>query len=261
MKALVEVGRELTDNERERFARHISLPGVGEEAQRRLRNAKVLMIGAGGLGSPALLYLAAAGVGTIGIVDSDVVDLSNLQRQVIHSNAAIGEPKVESAKRRLLELDPDIDVRTYQVRLDVENIDPILDGYDLILDGTDNIEARFLISDAAVRASKPVVWATILQWNAQLSFFWTGERAVEYGMPGPNGISLRDVFPTQPPGDAIPKTVNVGLLGSVPGTAGTIMAAEAFKVITGTGEPLIGRIMYVDMLNSRTYEIPVSPRG
>lgn len=261
MKPLIDVGSKLSEQEKERFARHISLPGVGEEAQRRLRNAKVLMIGAGGLGSPALLYLAAAGVGTIGIVDSDVVDLSNLQRQVIHSTAAIGEPKVESAKRRLLELDPEIEVHTHQVRLDESNIDAIMANYDLVLDGTDNIEARFLISDAAVRLDKPVVWATILQWNAQLSFFWTGKKAVENGMPGPNGISLRDVFPTQAPGDAIPKTVNVGLLGAVPGTAGTIMAAEAFKVITGTGEPLVGRIMFVDMLNSKTFEIPVSPRG
>ncbi|WP_124054425.1 HesA/MoeB/ThiF family protein [Arcanobacterium ihumii] len=259
MKPLVDVGPELSPSQKERFARHLVLTELGEEGQRRLCNARVLMVGAGGLGSPALLYLAAAGIGTIGIVDDDVVSLSNLQRQVIHSNAAIGEPKVESAKRRLLELDPDLTINTYQLRLDDSNVDEILADYDLVVEGTDNQKVRFVISDAAARAQKPMIWASVQCWQAQISVFWAGERAVEHGMPAPNGITLRDVFPAEAPSDAIPSSVDIGLLGALPGQTGVIEAIEAIKVITGIGTPLVGRIKFIDLLNATDVDIPISP--
>lgn len=247
---------ELSESDRERFARHLAREEISEAGQRRLRHAKVLMVGAGGLGSPALLYLAASGVGTIGIVDADVVDLTNLQRQVIHANAAIGELKVESAARRVRDLDPSINVTTYPTRLNDDNIDEILSQYDLVLDGTDNIRTRYVVSDAATRLNMPEVWATVLGWNAQISVFWTGSRAVEAGFPGPDGLRMRDVFPVEPDDSAIPKTADIGLMGIVPGQAGTIMAAEAVKLITGTGYPLVGRVMMIDIWNAKTYEIP-----
>lgn len=257
---LIAPGPELTADERERYARHLPLRGVGEEGQRSLRSARVLMIGAGGLGSTALTYLAAAGVGTIGIVDSDHVDLSNLQRQIIHSTPAIGELKAESAARRLRELNPTVEVETYPLRLTEQNADDVLVGWDLVLDGTDNLPTRYLISDTAVRLEMPVVFGSILEWGAQISVFWSGERAVEFGFPEPRGLSLRDVFPIEPPAGSIPKTEEVGLMGIVPGMAGTLMAAEAIKLITGAGESLIGRILYVDTLGMRIGEIPLSPR-
>ncbi len=256
---LVEPGAELTDLQHERFARHIALKGIGEVGQRRLLNARVLMVGAGGLGSTALTYLAAAGIGTIGIVDADRVDLSNLQRQVIHATAAIGELKVDSAARRLRELYPDIEVITYPYRLTEDNVDQVLDGWDLVLDGTDNLPTRYLISDAAVRLGMPEVFGSVLEWGAQISVFWTGERAVVVGFPKPNGLSLRDVFPEEAPAGSIPKTADVGIMGTVPGLTGTIMASEAVKLITGAGHPLVGRILYVDTLGVKTAEIPISP--
>lgn len=257
---LVEPGAELTEAQRERFARHISLAEIGEVGQRRLLNARVLMVGAGGLGSTALTYLAAAGVGAIGIVDADRVDLSNLQRQIIHSTAAIGELKVDSAARRLIELNPDLEVTTYPLRLTAENVDEVLGGWDLVIDGTDNLPTRYLVSDAAVRLGMPEVFGSVLQWGAQISVFWTGERAVAAGFPGPNGLSLRDVFLEEPPAGAVPKTADVGIMGSVPGMAGTLMASEAIKLITGAGDLLVGRILYVDTLGVKTAEIPFAPR-
>ncbi|MFC5370869.1 HesA/MoeB/ThiF family protein [Arcanobacterium bovis] len=259
MKPLVDVGAELTPAQKERFARHLVLAELGEEGQRRLCNARVLMVGAGGLGSPALLYLTAAGIGTIGIVDDDVVSLSNLQRQVIHSNAAIGEPKVSSAKRRLLELDPSLTINTYQLRLDDSNVDAILADYDIVVEGTDNQKVRFVISDAAARAQKPMVWASVQRWQAQVSVFWSGKSAVEHGMPAPNGITLRDVFPHEAPVDAIPSGVEIGLLGALPGQTGVIEAIEAIKIITGIGTPLVGRIKFIDLLHATDVDIPISP--
>ena len=258
---LVEPGAELTDSQHERYARHISLKDIGEIGQRRLLNARVLMIGAGGLGSTTLTYLAAAGVGTIGIVDADRVDLSNLQRQIIHSTAAIGELKVDSAARRLRELNPDLDVVTYPLRITEGNVDEILRGWDLVIDGTDNLPTRYLISDAAVRLEMPEVYGSVLEWGAQISVFWTGESAVAAGFPGQNGLSLRDVFPEEPPADAVPKTADVGIMGTVPGLTGTLMASEAIKLITGAGDLLVGRILYVDSLGAKTAEIPIAPRA
>ncbi|MDP9833455.1 HesA/MoeB/ThiF family protein [Trueperella abortisuis] len=258
--ALVEPGPELTPDQRERYARHIAREEIGELGQRRLLGARVLMVGAGGLGSPALLYLAAAGVGAVGVVDADRVDITNLQRQVIHSTAAIGELKVDSAARRLKELNPDLAVQTFPVRLTQDNVDGVFAGWDLVLDGTDNLQTRFLISDAAARAGIPVVWGALLGWQAQVSVFWTGPRAVAAGFPGPNGLCLRDLFPVEPPAGSLPTTAEVGLMGAVPGQAGAVMAAEAIKLITGTGRPLVGRVLFLDVLAARTQEIPFAPR-
>ncbi|MET7073831.1 HesA/MoeB/ThiF family protein [Trueperella pyogenes] len=255
IRPLVEPGPELTDVQRERFARHIARAEIGEIGQRRLLGARVLMVGAGGLGSPALLYLAAAGVGTIGIVDADRVDLTNLQRQVIHSTAAIGQLKVESAARRLKELNPDLHVEVFPVRLTEANVDEMLAGWDLVLDGTDNLPTRYLISDAAVRAGIPEVWGALLGWQAQVSVFWTGPRAVAAGFPGP-GLRLRDLFPVEPPAGSVPTTAEVGLMGAVPGQTGAVMAAEAIKLITGAGRPLVGRVLFIDVLAGRMQEIP-----
>ncbi|MFP7696388.1 HesA/MoeB/ThiF family protein [Trueperella sp. LYQ143] len=257
---LVAPGAELSAEQQERFARHISREEIGMIGQRRLLNARVLMVGAGGLGSTVLLYLAAAGVGTIGIVDNDRVDLTNLQRQIIHSTAAIGELKVDSAARRLRELNPEIRIERMALRLDSENIDEVLHGWDLIIDGTDNLPTRYLISDAAAKAEIPLVWGTVLGWHAQVSVFWSGPRAVAAGFPGPRGISMRDIFPREAPPQAVPPTAQVGLLGAVPGQAGVVMASEAIKLITGAGVPLVGRILLIDALTARTHEIPIVPR-
>lgn len=258
---LVAPGPELTPAQRERFARHITRVEIGELGQRRLLGARVLMVGAGGLGSPALLYLAAAGVGTIGIVDSDRVDLTNLQRQVIHSTAAVGELKAESAARRLKELHPELEVVIVPERLTATNVDRIFAGWDLVVDGTDNLPTRYLISDAVTRLGIPQVWGALLGWQAQVSVFWSGPRAVAAGFPAPNGLSLRDLFPVEPPDGSLPTAVEVGLMGAVPGQAGVIMAAEAIKLITGAGTPLVGRVMFIDVLAGRTREIPFAPRG
>ncbi|MDO5672388.1 MAG: ThiF family adenylyltransferase [Actinomycetaceae bacterium] len=257
LKPVISPGPALRADQRERYARHLVLEGIGDIGQRRLLNARVLMVGAGGLGSPALLYLAAAGVGTIGIVDNDAVDLSNLQRQVIHTFRAIGEGKTSSAAARIRALNPDVDVREHPVRLNDGNVDAILGEYDLVLDGTDNLTTRYLVSDSSVRLGVPVVWASVLQWQAQVSIFWKGSRAVEHGMPGANGISLRDVFPHPAPEGIIPKTANIGIMGVLPGQVGTIMATEAIKMIVGTGNPLVGRILFLDLLNATTREIPI----
>ncbi|VEI13180.1 HesA/MoeB/ThiF family protein [Trueperella bialowiezensis] len=259
-RPLVEPGPKLTGEQRERYARHIVLEGMGELGQRRLLNARVLMIGAGGLGSSALTYLAAAGVGTIGIVDADRVDLSNLQRQIIHATSAIGELKAESAARRLRDINPDIDVIPLPVRLEKHNAAELLTGWDVVLDGTDNLATRYLISDTAVELEIPVVFGSVLQWGAQISVFWTGPRAVAAGFPAPNGLSLRDLFPVEAPPSAVPKTAEVGIMGVVPGLAGTIMASEAIKLITGTGSALIGRVCYVDVAGARVADIPLRPR-
>lgn len=261
IRPLVQPGPELTAAQRERFARHISLKDIGEIGQRRLCNARVLMVGAGGLGSTALPYLAAAGVGTIGIVDADRVDLSNLQRQIIHSTAAIGELKVDSAARRLRELNPELEVVTFPIRLTEENAWETLRGWDAVVDGTDNLATRYLISDAAVSLGMPEVFGSVLQWGAQISVFWTGQRAVSAGFPGPDGLSLRDVFPHEPAADALPKTADAGIMGTVPGMTGTLMASEAIKLITGTGRLLVGRILYVDSSGMRVSEIPFGPLG
>ena len=242
----VDVPRTLTPEQRERYSRHILVPEVGLEGQMKLLDAKVLCLGAGGLGSPIALYLAAAGVGTLGIVDDDVVDLSNLQRQVIHTTGGIGTPKVDSAEAAVKDLNPDVDVVKYRTRLDASNIMEIIDGYDVIVDGVDNFPTRYLLNDASVRLGIPVVSAAILGFEGQLSVF------------APHvGPCYRCLFPVPPPAELAPSCGANGVLGVLPGTMGLLQATEVIKLITGAGDPLIGRLLMYDALDASTTELKV----
>jgi molybdopterin/thiamine biosynthesis adenylyltransferase/rhodanese-related sulfurtransferase len=242
----VESPRTLTAEQRERYSRHLLLPEVGAEGQQKLLDAKVLLLGAGGLGSPAALYLAAAGVGTLGIVDNDEVDLSNLQRQVIHSNDRIGVPKVDSAEMTINALNPDVKVIKHAVRLGPENIMDILPGYDIVVDGLDNFPTRYLLNDASVRLQIPVVSAAILGFEGQLSVFKPYD-----------GPCYRCLFPVPPPAELAPSCGANGVLGVLPGTMGLLQATEAIKLIIGEGDPLIGRLLMYDALAARTTEVKV----
>jgi len=236
----------LTSEQKQRYSRHLLIPEVGADGQARLLDSKVLLIGAGGLGSPASLYLAAAGVGTIGIVDFDVVDLSNLQRQVIHTTDGVGTPKVDSAERAIKALNPDVNVVKYQTRLDASNIMEIIDGYDVIVDGVDNFPTRYLLNDASVRLKIPVVSAAILGFEGQLSVFAPYE-----------GPCYRCLFRQPPPAELAPSCGANGVLGVLPGTMGLLQATEVIKLITGSGDPLIGRLLMYDALAATTTELKV----
>jgi molybdopterin/thiamine biosynthesis adenylyltransferase/rhodanese-related sulfurtransferase len=242
----VELPRTLTAEQRERYSRHLLLPEVGIEGQQKLLDAKVLLLGAGGLGSPAALYLAAAGVGTLGIVDNDVVDLSNLQRQVIHSSDRIGTSKVDSAEQTIAALNPDVEVQKHNVRLGPENIMEILPGYDIVLDGLDNFPTRYLLNDASVRLGIPVVSAAILGFEGQLSVFKPYD-----------GPCYRCLFPVPPPAELAPSCGANGVLGVLPGTMGMLQATEVIKLILGEGEPLIGRLLMYDALAATMTEVKV----
>ena len=242
----VEVPRVLTPEQRERYSRHMLVPEIGAEGQEKLLDAKVLLLGAGGLGSPTALYLAAAGVGTIGIVDDDVVDLSNLQRQVIHTTDRIGVPKVDSAEQAMKELNPDVDVVKYQTRLDASNIMEIIAGYDVIVDGADNFPTRYLLNDASVRLQIPVVSASILGFDGQLSVFAPYE-----------GPCYRCLYPVPPPAELAPSCGANGVLGVLPGTMGLLQATEVVKLITGAGEPLVGRLLLYEALGATFTELKV----
>jgi molybdopterin/thiamine biosynthesis adenylyltransferase len=242
----VEVPRTLTPEQRERYSRHLLLPEVGIEGQQKLLDAKVLLLGAGGLGSPAALYLAAAGVGTLGIVDSDEVDLSNLQRQVIHSSERIGVSKVDSAEQTINALNPDVRVVKHSVRLGPENIMEILPGYDIVVDGLDNFPTRYLLNDASVRLQIPVVSAAILGFEGQLSVFKPYD-----------GPCYRCLFPVPPPAELAPSCGANGVLGVLPGTMGLLQATEVVKLILGEGDPLIGRLLMYDALAARVTEVKV----
>jgi molybdopterin/thiamine biosynthesis adenylyltransferase/rhodanese-related sulfurtransferase len=242
----VEVPRVLTPEQRERYSRHMLVPEIGAEGQQKLLDAKVLLLGAGGLGSPTALYLAAAGVGTIGIVDDDDVDLSNLQRQVIHTTDRIGMPKVDSAELAMTELNPDVNVVKYQTRLDASNIMEIIDGYDIIVDGADNFPTRYLLNDASVRLQIPVVSASILGFDGQLSVF------APY-----DGPCYRCLYPVPPPAELAPSCGANGVLGVLPGTMGLLQATEVVKLITGAGEPLIGRLLLYEALGATFTELKV----
>lgn len=239
---LVEPAADLSKDEIARYSRHLIIPDVGVDGQKRLRNAKVLVIGAGGLGSPALLYLAAAGVGTLGIVEFDEVDASNLQRQVIHGQSDIGRPKAESARDAILEINSDVDVRLHQFRLEPDNAVELFAQYDLILDGTDNFATRYLVNDAAVLAGKPYVWGSIYRFEGQASVFWEDA-------PDGRGINYRDLYPEAPPPGMVPSCAEGGVLGVLCASIGSIMVTEAIKLITGIGEPLLGRLMVYDALD------------
>jgi molybdopterin/thiamine biosynthesis adenylyltransferase/rhodanese-related sulfurtransferase len=242
----VDVPRTLTAEQRERYSRHLLLPEVGLEGQQKLLDAKVLLLGAGGLGSPTALYLAAAGVGTLGIVDNDEVDLSNLQRQVIHSGERIGMPKVDSAEQTIQALNPDVRVNKYPVRLDAGNIMEILPGYDIVVDGLDNFPTRYLLNDASVRLQIPVVSAAILGFEGQLSVFKPYE-----------GPCYRCLFPVPPPAELAPSCGANGVLGVLPGTMGLLQATEVIKLILGQGEPLIGRLLMYDALAAEVSEVRI----
>ncbi len=254
LPALVEPGPPLTASQVARWSRHLLLPGLGEVGQRRLRNARVCVVGAGGLGSPVLLYLAAAGVGTLGIVDDDVVELSNLQRQVIHGSRDVGHPKVTSAAARVRELDEGVRVEVHHLRLTEQTADLLAD-YDLVIDGTDTFETRYLINDACVRLGLPEVWGSVLRFDAQVSVFWGRPPAA---VPA---VQLRDLFPQPPDPSAVPSCAQAGVLGALCGQVGSVMATEAIKLITGTGDPLLGRVLVLDALAARWTEVPLVGRA
>ncbi|QTG83200.1 molybdopterin-synthase adenylyltransferase MoeB [Arthrobacter crystallopoietes] len=243
---LVEPAAELTQAEMERYSRHLIIPEVGMAGQLRLKNAKVLVIGAGGLGSPAMLYLAAAGVGRIGIIDDDVVETSNLQRQVIHTVADLGRTKAQSARESILNLNPGVDVVLHEVRLDRSNALEIFTGYDVILDGTDNFATRYLVNDAAAILGKPYVWGSILRFDGQVSVFWD-----KYG---PN---YRDLYPEAPPAGSVPSCAEGGVLGVLCAQIGSVMVNEAIKLITGIGQTLLGRVLIFNSLQMSWRELRV----
>ncbi len=239
--------RALTPEQRARYSRHLLIPEVGEEGQQKLLDARVLLIGAGGLGSPASLYLAAAGVGTLGIVDADVVDDSNLQRQIVHSTDSLGEPKVLSAKRTIEALNPDVRVMTYQERLTSENVERILaDGWDVIVDGADNFPTRYLVNDASVWHDIPVVHGSIYRFEGQVTVFHPHE-----------GPCYRCLYPSPPPPELAPSCAEGGVLGVLPGIVGSLQASETLKLLIGAGETLTGRLLLFDALHTTFDEVAV----
>ncbi|MHB1738019.1 MAG: adenylyltransferase/sulfurtransferase MoeZ [Actinomycetes bacterium] len=243
---LVEPAEALTVDEVRRYSRHLIIPDVGMAGQKRLKNARVLCVGAGGLGSPTLLYLAAAGVGTLGIVDYDTVDESNLQRQIIHGQSDIGRPKAESARDSVKEINPYVDVVLHTERLDSSNALEIFAGYDLIVDGTDNFATRYLVNDACVLLGKPYVWGSIFRFDGQASVFWAE-----------HGPCYRCLYPEPPPPGMVPSCAEGGVLGVLCGTIGSLQVNEAIKVITGIGEVLVGRLAVYDALEMSLREVRV----
>jgi adenylyltransferase/sulfurtransferase len=251
---LVEPAAELTRDEVARYSRHLVIPDLGVDGQKRLKNARVLVIGAGGLGAPILLYLAAAGVGTIGIVDDDVVDESNLQRQIIHGVSDVGRSKAQSARDSIAEINPLVEVHLHEVRLEARNAVDLFERYDLILDGTDNFATRYLVNDAAVLARKPYVWGSIYRFEGQASVFWEDA-------PGGRGLNYRDLYPDAPPPGTVPSCAEGGVLGVLCASIASVMGTEAIKLITGIGESLLGRLLVYDALamSYRTITIRKDP--
>ncbi|HEU5266490.1 MAG TPA: molybdopterin-synthase adenylyltransferase MoeB, partial [Jatrophihabitans sp.] len=243
---LVEPAESLTIDEVRRYSRHLIIPDVAMAGQKRLKNAKVLCIGAGGLGSPALMYLAAAGVGTLGIVEFDEVDESNLQRQIIHGQSDIGRSKAESARDSVREINPLIKVNVHETRLDNDNVLDIFGQYDLVLDGTDNFATRYMVNDACVLLGKPYVWGSIYRFDGQVSVFWDEH--------GPN---YRDLYPDPPPPGMVPSCAEGGVLGVLCAAIGSAMVNEAIKLITGIGETLLGRLLVFDALEMTWNEVKV----
>jgi sulfur-carrier protein adenylyltransferase/sulfurtransferase len=252
---LVAPAAELTREEVARYSRHLIIPNLGVNGQKRLKNARVLVVGAGGLGSPALLYLAAAGVGQLGIVEFDVVDESNLQRQIIHGQSDIGRSKAQSARDSIREINPFVDVVLHELRLESDNAVELFERYDLIIDGTDNFATRYLVNDAAVLAGKPYVWGSIYRFEGQVSVFWEGA-------PDGRGLNYRDLYPEPPPHGMVPSCAEGGVLGILCASIASIMGTEAIKLIAGIGEPLLGRLMVYDALEMtyRTVKIRKDPQ-
>jgi len=243
---LVSPADGLTVDEVRRYSRHLIIPDVGMTGQKRLKNARVLCVGAGGLGSPALLYLAAAGVGTLGIIDFDVVDESNLQRQIIHGQSDVGRSKAQSARDSVLEINPHVNVMLHEERLDSDNAMRIFEPYDLIVDGTDNFATRYLVNDACVLLGKPYVWGSIYRFDGQASVFWAE-----------HGPCYRCLYPEPPPPGMVPSCAEGGVLGVLCASIGSIQVTEAIKLITGIGEPLVGRLMIYDALEMSYRTLPV----
>lgn len=246
------VPQSLTAGQRDRYQRHLLLPEVGEVGQLKLLDAKVLLLGAGGLGSPAALYLAAAGIGTLGIVDMDVVDASNLQRQVIHNLDRIGDRKVESARKTIQALNPDVTVITHDVRLDASNVMDIIEGYDVIVDGADNFPVRYMLNDASVKLGIPVVHGSIFRFEGQITVF-----------DPRNGPTYRDMLPEPPPPELAPSCAEAGVLGVLPGIVGSIQALEAIKLVLGHGDTLVGRLLAFDAseMSFREYKLRPDPKN
>lgn len=249
---LVEPGAPLTSEQVSRYSRHLLVPGLGMSAQRRLLAARVAVVGAGGLGSPVLAYLAAAGVGHLTVIDDDDVDTTNLQRQVIHRADSVGTPKGASAEAFVRGLNTDVSVSVRHTRIEAGNAEELLRGHDVVLDGADNFPTRYAVSDACVALGIPLVWAAVLRFDAQLSTFVPG---VE------DAVSLRDLFPVPPRAEDVPSCSEAGVLGALVGQVGSIMAAEVVKLICGFGEPLVGRVLLIDALTQRTREVPLRPVG
>ena len=247
-----EVPKMLDADQRERYARHILMPDVGEAGQIKLLNSKVLLIGAGGLGSPSSYYLAAAGVGTIGMVDHDVVDQSNLQRQILHTEATVGMPKVESARKALLALNSGLNFVAHETHLDSSNVEEIFAGYDVIVDGTDNLATRYLINDACVKMGLPNVHAAVYRFEGQLTVFWP-----EYGAE--HGGCYRCMFPNPPPPEMAPSCAEAGVLGVMPGTLGLLQAVEVLKILLDIGEPLVGRMLHYDAFGGHFAQLKIKP--
>ncbi|MGL5856868.1 MAG: molybdopterin-synthase adenylyltransferase MoeB [Angustibacter sp.] len=243
---VVEPGPPLTRDQATRYARHLLIPDVGELGQRRLAAARVCVLGAGGLGSPALLYLAAAGVGTIGVIDPDVVEASNLQRQVVHGQDDLGRLKVDSVRDRLAQVNPLVDVVTHPVRLDSGNARQLLAGYDVVVDGTDTFATRYLVNDACVLLGVPCVWGSVLRFDGRASVFW-----------GRRGPCYRCLFPQPPPAGSVPSCAQAGVLGLLCGAIGAVQGTEVVKLVTGIGEPLVGRLLVHDALRASWQEIVV----
>ncbi len=251
---LVEPVAELTVEEVRRYSRHLIIPDVGMAGQKRLKNARVLVIGAGGLGSPALLYLAAAGVGTLGIVEFDEVDESNLQRQVIHGQSDVGKPKALSAKESIAEVNPLVEVIVHDERLDNDNVMAIFEGYDLIVDGTDNFATRYLVNDAAYLLKKPYVWGSIYRFDGQASVFWP---TLEVDGQPADAPCYRCLYPEPPPPGMVPSCAEGGVLGVLCASIGAIQVNEAIKLLTGLGEPLVGKLMIYDALEMEYRKLKV----
>lgn len=237
----------LTSDEIERYARHIVLPEVGGPGQQRLKQARVLVIGAGGLGAPVLEYLAAAGVGTLGVIDDDTVSLSNLQRQVIHGTDTVGMLKTESAKAAIARINPNTAVETHTVRLSTENAPALVARYDIVVDGSDNFETRYTVADACAGARKPLVHAAVGRFDGSVTVL----KPFENGKDGKPNPGYRDLFPEAPPPGLVPSCAEAGVLGALTGVVGTLQAMEAIKLITGIGEPLVGRLLLYDALAAR----------
>ncbi|MDZ7829900.1 MAG: molybdopterin-synthase adenylyltransferase MoeB [Halofilum sp. (in: g-proteobacteria)] len=239
----------LDDDSRSRYARQLTLPGIGESGQQKLADARILLIGAGGLGSPAAYYLAAAGVGTLGIVDHDTVDRSNLHRQILHTDDRVGMSKVESARRTLHALNPKIRIDTWEERLSSNNVEHILDGHDLVVDGSDNFATRYLVNDACVKLGLPNVHGAVFQFEGQLSVFWPAH--------ADDAPCYRCLYPEPPPPEQAPSCAEAGVMGALPGIIGTLQALEALKIVLGTGRPLVGRLLCFDGLAGEFRELRV----